>query len=67
MDLRVVGTGNIITTAAKAIEDGPLNGLVEVETLRPRKRKIARVVDSGVVEILSRPPKVGNVLEKRRK
>lgn len=67
VDLRVVGSGIVITTAAKAIEDGPLNGLVEVETLRPRKRKIARVVDSGVVEILSRPPKVGNLLEKRRK
>lgn len=67
LDLRVVGAGIVITTAAKALEDGPLNGLVEVETLRPRKRKIARVVASGVVEILSRPPQVGNLLEKRRK
>lgn len=67
LDLRVVGAGIVITTAAKAIEDGPLNGLVEVETLRPRKRKIARVVASGVVEILSRPPQVGNLLENRQK
>ncbi|MGI9444431.1 MAG: flagellar basal body P-ring formation chaperone FlgA [Rubripirellula sp.] len=67
LDLRVVGAGIVITTAAKALEDGPLNGLVEVETLRPRKRKFARVVSSGVVEILSRPPQVGNLLEERRK
>ncbi len=67
LDLRVVGAGIVITTAAKALEDGPLNGLVEVETLRPRKRKFARVVSSGVVEILSRPPRVGNLLEERRK
>ena len=63
LDLRVVGAGIVITTAAKALEDGPLNGLVEVETLRPRKRKIARVVASGVVEILSRPPQLENSLE----
>ncbi len=67
LDLRVVGAGIVITTAAKAIEDGPMNGLVEVETLRPRKRKLARVVGSGVVEILSRPPQVGDLLEERRK
>ena len=67
LDLRVVGAGIVITTAAKALEDGPMNGLVEVETLRPRKRKFARVVSSGVVEILSRPPQVGNLLENRRK
>ena len=67
LDLRVVGAGIVITTPAKALEDGPINGLVEVETLRPRKRKIARIVASGVVEILSRPPQVGNLLEERRK
>ena len=67
LDLRVVGAGIVITTAAKALDDGPLNGLVEVETLRPRKRKIARVVASGVVEILTRPPQLGNPLEQRRK
>ena len=67
LDLRVVGAGIVITTPAKALEDGPINGLVEIETLRPRKRKIARVVASGVVEILSRPPEVGNLLEERRK
>ena len=67
LDLRVVGAGIVVTTSAKALGDGPLDGLIEVETMRPRKRKIARVVASGVVEILSRPPQVGNLLETRRK
>ena len=48
-------------------DDGPLDGLIEVEMMRPRKRKIARVVAAGVVEILTRPPQVGNLLETRRK
>lgn len=67
LDLRVVGAGIVVTTAAKALGDGPLDGLIEVETMRPRKRRIARVVAPGVVEILSRPPQVGNLLETRRK
>ena len=67
LDLRVVGAGVVVTTSAKALDDGPLDGLIEVETMRPRKRKIARVVSAGVVEILSRPPQVGNLLETRRK
>jgi flagella basal body P-ring formation protein FlgA len=67
LDLRVVGAGIVVTTAAKALGDAPLNELVEVETMRPRKRRIARVVSAGVVEILSRPPQVGNLLESRRK
>jgi flagella basal body P-ring formation protein FlgA len=67
LDLRVVGAGVVVTTSAKALDDGPLDGLIEVETMRPRKRKIARVVSAGVVEILSRPPQVSNLLETRRK
>jgi flagella basal body P-ring formation protein FlgA len=67
LDLRVVGAGVVVTTSAKALDDGPLDGLIEVEMMRPRKRKIARVVAAGVVEILTRPPQVGNLLETRRK
>ena len=66
LDLRVVGAG-IVSTPAKALNDGPLNGLIEVETMRPRKKKIARVVGPGVVEILTRPPQVEKILETRRK
>ena len=67
LDLRVVAAGIVVTTAAKALDDGPLNELIEVETMRPRKRKVARVVGPGVVEILSRPPQVANLLKERRK
>ena len=35
--------------------------------MRPRKKKIARVVGPGVVEILTRPPQVEKILETRRK
>ena len=67
LDLRVVGAGIVVSTPAKALNDGPLNGLIEVETMRPRKKKIARVVGPGVVEILTRPPQVEKILETRRK
>ena len=67
LDLRVVAAGIVVTTAAKALADGPLNELIEVEIMRPRKRKVARVVGPGVVEILSRPPQVASLLKERRK
>lgn len=66
LDLRVVAAGIVVTTPAKALADGPLNELIEIETMRPRMRKVARVVAPGVVEILSRPPQVASLLKERR-
>ena len=36
--------------------DGADSDLIEVETLQPRRRMVARVVAPGVVEILTRAP-----------
>lgn len=58
VELRVNGGGISVTTNAKALGDGAASDLIEVETMRPRKRIHARVVESGVVEIVTRAPRV---------
>jgi flagella basal body P-ring formation protein FlgA len=58
VELRVNGGGISVTTNAKALGDGAASDLVEVETMQPRKRVHARVVESGVVEIVTRAPRV---------
>jgi flagella basal body P-ring formation protein FlgA len=58
IEVRVVGGGVTVTTHAKSLDDGAAGDLVEVESLEPRKRLLARVVQPGLVEIITRAPKV---------
>lgn len=58
IEIRVVGGGITITTNAKALADGAESELIEIETMQPRKRLLARVVQTGLVEIVTRPPGV---------
>ncbi|MEM9646677.1 MAG: flagellar basal body P-ring formation chaperone FlgA [Planctomycetota bacterium] len=56
--LRVAGGGVSITTNAKAMADGHLSQLIEVETIEPKRRFVARVASTGVAEIVTRTPTV---------
>ncbi len=58
IEIRVVGGGVVITTNAKSIGEGAEGELVEVETIQPRRRLIAKVVRSGLVEIFTQAPRV---------
>jgi len=58
VEVRVLGGGIMVTTNGKALEEGSESALIEVETMDPRKRLLARVVGPGLVEILTRPPQV---------
>ncbi|TWU45165.1 flagellar basal body P-ring biosynthesis protein FlgA [Novipirellula aureliae] len=57
LEVRVVNGSISVTTNAKAQGDGAESDLIEIETLDPRKRLIARVVQSGLVEIVTRSPR----------
>lgn len=56
VELRVVGGGVTVATAARALGSAAEGEPVTVETQSPRRRHLARAVASGVVEILTRPP-----------
>lgn len=56
VEIRVLSGGVKVTTSAKALESGAESSLIEIETMRPRKRLVARVVQSGLVEIVTRAP-----------
>ncbi|MFK8113907.1 MAG: flagellar basal body P-ring formation chaperone FlgA [Rubripirellula sp.] len=58
VEIQVHGGGIKVSTNAKAVGEGAESDLIEVDTLRPRKRYVARVVQPGVVEIVTRPPNV---------
>jgi flagella basal body P-ring formation protein FlgA len=58
VEVRVLGGGVTVTTNAKAQNDGAEFDLIEVETIDPRKRLLARVVQSGMVEVVTRVPRV---------
>jgi len=58
VEVRVMGGGITIATGAKTLAAGARGDLIPVETLEPRKKLMARVADIGVVEILTRPPRV---------
>jgi flagella basal body P-ring formation protein FlgA len=58
VEIRVIGGGVSVTTNGKAMEEGAESDTIEVETLSPRKRMLARVVQSGLVEIVTRAPGV---------
>ena len=57
VELRVVGGGVRVTTNARALADGGEADLVEVETMQPRRKYLARVVAPGLVEIITRAPR----------
>jgi flagella basal body P-ring formation protein FlgA len=54
VEVRVFGGGVTVTTNAKAFSEGAEFDLIEVETTDPRKRLLARVVQSGLVEVVTR-------------
>jgi flagella basal body P-ring formation protein FlgA len=58
VEVRVISGGVTVTTNAKALSDGSESDLIEVETMRPKKRLVARVVQIGKVEIVTRAPAV---------
>lgn len=58
IEIRVIGGGVNVTTNAKALGDGAASDLIEIETMNPRKRLVARVADHGTVEIVTRAPRV---------
>tara|TARA_R110002049_G_scaffold72490_6_gene187375 strand:- start:55540 stop:56895 length:1356 start_codon:yes stop_codon:yes gene_type:complete len=58
VEVRVMGGGISVTTNGKALEEGSESDLIEIETLEPRKRLVARVAGPGIVEIVTRPPRV---------
>ncbi|MFG0261065.1 MAG: flagellar basal body P-ring formation chaperone FlgA, partial [Novipirellula sp. JB048] len=57
VEVRVLNGAISVSTNAKALGDGAESELIEIETLQPRKRLIARVVSSGLVEIVTRAPR----------
>lgn len=58
LEVQVGGGGVRVTTGAKALGDGAVNDLIEIETLSPKRRLLARVVHSSLVEIITQAPRV---------
>ena len=56
IEVRVLGGGVQVTTNAKAISKGAAGELIQVETMEPKRRIVARVADVGVAEIVTRAP-----------
>lgn len=60
IELRVSGGSILVTTNAKTLSDGRQGELIEVETLEPRRRVVARVTGVGTAQITTRAPVVRN-------
>ncbi|MDG2224054.1 MAG: flagellar basal body P-ring formation chaperone FlgA [Rubripirellula sp.] len=58
IEVQVVGGGITVSTKGKANGDGAASDLIEIETFQPRKRLLGRVVQAGLVEIITRAPGV---------
>ncbi len=58
VEVRVVGGGITIATSGRSLDRGAQGALIPVETLEPRKKLMARVAAPGIVEIITRPPRV---------
>jgi flagellar basal body P-ring formation protein FlgA len=58
VEVRVIGGGITIATGAKSLAPGAIGDLVAIETLEPKRKLMARVASHGVVEIVTRPPRV---------
>ncbi|MEM9368349.1 MAG: flagellar basal body P-ring formation chaperone FlgA [Planctomycetota bacterium] len=55
VEIQVTGGGFRVTTAAKALGDAAEGDLMEVETIQPRRRLMARAIGHGLVEIITQP------------
>ncbi len=60
VELRVVGAGVTVSTNARALAPAAAGESVLVETESPRKKIAGRAVRAGVVEIVTRPPSIGD-------
>lgn len=58
VDVRVVGGGITVSTSGRSLGEGAEHELVQVETLDPKRKVLARVLAPGSVEIISRVPGV---------
>lgn len=58
VEIHVVGGGVTVATNGRSLSRGAVGDLIAVETLEPRKKIIARVARSGLVEVFTRPPRV---------
>lgn len=58
IEVQVGGGGVRVTTGAKALDDGAVDDLIEIQTLSPKRRLLARVVHSTLVEIITQAPHV---------
>ena len=58
VEVRVFGGGITVSTNAKSLGEGGEMDLVQVETFDPKRKLIARVVEPGLVEVISRAPGV---------
>jgi len=58
VEVRVIGGGVQVATAAKSLAQGAQGALIPIETIEPRRKLLARVAGPGKVEILTRPPRV---------
>ncbi len=59
LEIRVIGGAIMVATNGKAMEDGSERELISVEVSDSRKKILATVVQSGVVEVVSRTQRVG--------
>jgi len=53
IEVRVGGGGIQVTTGAKSLGDGAISDLIEIETLSPKRRLLAKVVHASLVEIVT--------------
>jgi flagella basal body P-ring formation protein FlgA len=56
VEIRIQGGGIVVRTSGKCLDEGAAGDLVNVESAHNKKRLLARVVDTGTVEVLTRPP-----------
>lgn len=57
VEVWVNGGGVTVTTNAKSLGEGGKMELIQVETFDPKRTLIARVIDPGRVEVISRTPR----------
>ena len=58
LEVQVTGGGVRVTTSAKALADGAGGELIEIETIQPRRRLLARVVSQSLVEVATQPTRL---------
>ena len=57
VEVWVNGGGVTVTTNAKSLGEGGKMELIQVETFDPKRKLVARVIDPGRVEVISRTPR----------